>query len=312
MQAGEAGGVQSVYDFWLGLLPQFFAQLGAPVSPIGTATAASTELLPFPADQVAKAAAITRDALHGLAQSYVPMLRAAGAPALLGQWATALALAPEASMMAPAPAVQVAALMPLQQMQQAWLAFGKQFLGDSPQTLTTAFDRTFGAVSDALGFGPMRQLQAAGQALMIAAVAQNEARAGYAMLVQRAFAAGLETLLQRLADKARAGERIDSMLALLRLWAQCAEQAVHAELQSEQGLAATAAVMRSGLAYRRKMQELASIVAEALDLASRRDLDEAHREIQELKRALRKLRPPVVVAPAEKPAPARRPKRKTS
>ena len=27
------GGAQSVYDYWLGMLPQFFAQIGAAVPP---------------------------------------------------------------------------------------------------------------------------------------------------------------------------------------------------------------------------------------------------------------------------------------
>ena len=65
------------------------------------------------------------------------------------------------------------------------------------------------------------------------------------------------------------------------------EEVVHETLQSEAGLAATTALTRSSLAYRRKMQQVASIVGEALDMATRRELDEAYREIQALKRELR-------------------------
>jgi class III poly(R)-hydroxyalkanoic acid synthase PhaE subunit len=174
-------------------------------------------------------------------------------------------------------------------------------IGGTPPVHATTFDRTFGALSDALGFGPMRKLQAAGQELLEAGLEQNEARTRYAMLVQGAFASGLESLLQRLAAMAQAGERVDSVLALLRLWAVCTEEAVHEALQSDQGLAATAAIARASLAYRRKLQHVASIVADALDMATRRDLDEAYREIQELKRQVRGLRPPVVVAKASTP-----------
>jgi Poly(R)-hydroxyalkanoic acid synthase subunit (PHA_synth_III_E) len=61
-------------------------------------------------------------------------------------------------------------------------------------------------------------------------------------------------------------------------------------LQSEGGLAATAALIRADLAYRKKMQQVAAVFAEQFDMTSRRELDEAFREIQVLKRELRATR----------------------
>jgi hypothetical protein len=80
------------------------------------------------------------------------------------------------------------------------------------------------------------------------------------------------------------------VLALMRMWAVATEEAVHEVLQSERGLEATAAVTRAGLNYRRQMQAFASIIADALDMATRRDLDDAYREIQALKREMRSMR----------------------
>ena len=287
--AANDSGVNAVYDFWLGLLPQFFAQFGAPYAAIGGATNASNPMsLPFPADQVAKAASMTQSALQSLVQAYAPMLQAAGGPGLLGQWTSALPFAlPMQQALAAKPSDLATMMAPM-------------MTAMSGPAATTAFDRTFGAVSDALGFGPMRKLQAAMHELMSASLAQNEARTRYAMLVQGAFAAGFDALLVRLAGMAKSGERVESVLALLRLWAVAAEEAVHLVLQSERGLEATASIARAGLAYRRKLQNVASIVADALDMATRRDLDEAFREIQELKRELRALR--AVPAPASAPS----------
>ena len=294
----DADGARSVYDLWLGLLPQFFARIGA--GDLGAfAMPAPAFTPPFPSDQVARAARMTQEALQALARAYAPMLDAAGAEGLFKQWASTMPLA--STLQAPSnppPAIDPVAMT-------AWMS-----VGGAMQVQTTTFERTFGGLSDALGFGPMRKLQAAGQELVQAAFEQNNARIRYATLVQGAFAAGLEALLARLAAKAQAGERVDSVLALLRLWAVCAEDAVHEVLQSEQGLAATAAVARAGLAHRRKLQDVASIVADALDLATRRDLDEAYREIQELKRELRRLRPPVVTGGEARSASAQRKKRK--
>jgi hypothetical protein len=109
---------------------------------------------------------------------------------------------------------------------------------------------------------------------------------------------------------ADSGQRVDSVLALLKMWAVSTEHAVHAVLQSEEGLAATAALARAGVTYRRKLQHIAAIVADALDMATRRELDEAFREIQELKRELRALRPAVVVTAPASAAGPRKAKRK--
>ena len=283
----SSSGVNAVYDFWLGLLPQFFAQFGAPYAAFGAPANVSNPMpLPFPADQVAKAAAMTQSALQSLAQAYAPILQAAGAPGLLGQWTNALPFAlPMQQAIATKPADLAAMVAPIMTSMTAPMTTAM-----SGPAAATAFERTFGAVSDALGFGPMRKLQAAMQELMSASLAQNEARTRYAMLVQGAFAAGFDALLVRLAGMAKSGERVESVLALLRLWAVATEEAVHQVLQSEKGLDATASIARAGLAYRRKLQNVASIVADALDMATRRDLDEAFREIQELKREVRALR----------------------
>ena len=53
-----------------------------------------------------------------------------------------------------------AMMQPLQATQQAWLDMTR-FGGASPQSYVTGLDRTFGGLFDALGFGPMRKLQAA-------------------------------------------------------------------------------------------------------------------------------------------------------
>ena len=183
-----------------------------------------------------------------------------------------------------------AALLPFSQMQRAWLDMSTKLTGGTTDTYVTAFERTYGALSDALGLGPMRKLQAALGQLMSAAAAQNDARARYAMLVQSAFSSGFDEMMRRLADMAQRGERMTSMLALMKLWASATEDCVHKVLQSEPGLDATAAVTRAGLSYRKQLKGVSAILADMLDMASRRDLDEAFREIQQLKRELRNAR----------------------
>jgi hypothetical protein len=329
-------GVESVYNFWLGLVPQFLGPLASATQNKpgksdagvgGNNAGASLDALAFPAEQFAMAASMTQQSLQAFAQSVAPMLQGASSN-LLDQWATALpwlapgkldqpqaanaATAAAQAMLAPWSAFMSSAVgtspsgpaaaprtspsaatsvLPLQAMSQAWIEWSSRLAGATPAQLTTAFERTYGALSDALGLGPARQLHAAWEDMMAAGVAQQEARANYAVLLQRAFARGLQRLAAHLAEKADAGERVDSVLALLRLWAISTEEIVHETLQSEAGLAATAALTRSAIAYRKRMQHVVVLMSDQFGVATRHDLDEAYREIQELKRELRRSRP---------------------
>ena len=330
----SAHGAQTVYNFWLDLIPRFLGQLGGAV-PGGAANASPSEGsayplldgLTFPVDQIARAATSTQQSLQALAQSLAPMLQAGGAPNLLTQWATALPafaagklgdasataatatqgmLSSWAALMSNAvgaipsitpqgstPGVE-APVFQLQAITQALADMGSQLTGSTSAQRDTAFDRTYGALNDAFGLGSSRKLQAAWRDAAAASIAQQDAQGNCALLVQSAFAQGYQRLLTALAEKANAGERIDSVLTLLRLWASNTEEAVHETLQSERGLAATVALTRSALAYRKKMQQVAALYADALDMTTRRDLDEAYREIQALKREVRALRPVLV------------------
>jgi hypothetical protein len=252
-------GVQAVYNFWLGLIPQLLGQFdGANANRDASASASNAAPLLngliFPADQIAKAAALTQQSVQYFAQAIAPMLQGDAASKLLVPWASAVPgfasgkpeeaadaattatqamLAPWTALMShvaaavpgasppasnpPQLGAPVPSVMPLQAVGQAWVDMGSRLAGATPAQLRTAFDRTYGALSDALGLGPMRELLEAWQDMLSAGTAHQEARANYALLVQSAFAQGLQRLMTRLADKAKKGERIDSVLALLRL-----------------------------------------------------------------------------------------------
>jgi polyhydroxyalkanoate synthesis regulator phasin len=316
------GGVQSVYDFWVGMIPQFLGPLGVGVPPSSKAAGATSPnawLGPWSAAMPGfsaahakpndgKAASPSAQAMFGpWAAMFAPFsgsqagpdAAASGAMGMLAPWMGAFPFMPGVAGAAGGGlrTGAAAAMQPFQAAQQSWLDFATKLGAASPQSYLTGFDRTFGGLFDALGFGPMRKLQAGLQDLAAATVAQNQSRASYALLVQGAFSSGLERLMTQLAGMADAGERVDSVLALLRMWAVTTEEAVHEVLQSEQGLIATAALTRAGLAHRRKLQQVASIVADALDLATRRELDEVYREIHELKREVRALRSPAPPTP---------------
>ncbi len=328
--SGSNHGSRAVYDFWLGTISQLLGQIGGGL-PAG-ATSSVPEGLPYPVDQVAKAAVMTQQLLQGMGQVLAPALQA-GVPNLLAQWAKPLAaftstnpgdatsanlqpmFAPWLAFMSNAAASMPAASAfmpgastvlpqaPLHSVSQAWVDMASRFTGTSPAQVDTNFDRAYGAISDGIGLGPARKLYSAWRDVMSANMAQQDARTQYTGLLQSAYAQGFQRLLIALAAKADAGERVESVLALIRLWTINTEQAVHETLQSEPGLAATAALIRSDLAYRKKTQQMAAVLADQFDMASRHELDEAFREIQVLKRELRATQ----TAEGERPTTVKRP-----
>jgi hypothetical protein len=338
----DDGGAEAVYNFWLGLIPQFFSQIGVnlPAADKGVARTANAAqsvdwlgpwaaTMPFLTGTAGKPA--NGDATPSVAQAmfapWAAMLAPypsaqtkdalapasrPGAMGMFGPWAAAMPLLSGAGVADGAGHLAAPATQPFQATQQGWLDFMTRLGAASPQSYMVGFDRTFGGLFDALGFGPLRKLQAAFQELATASLEQNQARAGYAVLVQNAFATGLDRLMMQLATMADAGERIESVLALLKMWAVHTEDAVHEVLQSAKGLAATTALARAGLSHRRKLQHVAAIVADSLDMATRRELDEVYREIHELKRELRALRSPAPSSPVAlvKPKPRSRSKRR--
>ena len=318
----DDGGAQAVYDFWLGLIPQFLGQFGVSLPGGGKASGPHVPGKGSPTDWFAQWSAAMPSFTGGLPKSAADAAGQAtqAAQTMFGPWAALMAPYPGAAAKTGAPSqpgamdmfspwltampfaqamqgaagseAMSAAMQPVQAAQQAWLDMVAQMGFTSPQSYLTGFDRTFGGLFDALGFGPIRKLQAACQELATASLAQNQSRAAYAMLVQGAFTTGLERLMMQLGTMADAGERVESVLTLLKMWAVKTEEAVHEVLQSDQGLVATAALTRAGLSHRRKLQHVAAIVADSLDMATRRELDQVYKELHELKRELRTLRQP--------------------
>jgi class III poly(R)-hydroxyalkanoic acid synthase PhaE subunit len=160
----------------------------------------------------------------------------------------------------------------------------------SPNPLLTGMGRTYGALADAFGLGSTRELNEAWSEVMKAAVARQIAQAEYLAIVNEAWRKGTERFLLRLTGMRGRGERVESLLELVRQWAKDVDGTMHAAMQSEQGLRATVQVLRAATRHRQQLQAAVGLVSEALHMPTRADLDEAYREIQELKREVRRLK----------------------
>lgn len=153
-----------------------------------------------------------------------------------------------------------------------------------------AAERAYGALFDALGFGPLRAFAEATEALMAAQVQEASAQLDFAQCVASAWPDGTVRLLQRLAQMHERGEELRSPIGLLRTYATELDAAMHDVMLSDRGLQATAAAVRAITQRRIEAQRVVALVGEACGQPTRPEIDEVHREVQELKREVRRLR----------------------
>ena len=196
--------------------------------------------------------------------------------------------------------------------------------GDALKPLWLGRDRAYGGLADAFGLAPLRELETAGREMAQASLTQRQALQEYLEVVVEALRGGAELLTRRLVELGQRGESIDSMLGLVRMWARTTDEAMHGAMQKPRALELSARLLRASAESRRQQHRVVAIVSEALNVPTRAEVDDAFREIQELKRELRRLRKPVAAAlepapeaaseaapePAPPPVPARSTRRR--
>ncbi len=150
--------------------------------------------------------------------------------------------------------------------------------------------RVFGPLADAFGLRPARDAFETWCAIAAAQLDEVAANAQVASVVAAGALDGMSRLTQRLDRLRSEGQTISSPTALLRVGLGEFDGAMHAAMLSEPGLAATAASVRASSRRRGGWQKLAALGAEAIGQPTRVEVDEAFREIQQLKREVRELK----------------------
>lgn len=293
---------QPLYDWWLRAVPGFFGAAAPPPGQDAPAPAAASR--PFPLDMASQALSASQSLLASLYEAYLRLL-VVGQPGEQLRFFESLVEDRIAGLADKLVGIgQAFSGHPnLAELQARLTGAPLTALGEALKPLSLNLDRAYGGLFDAIGLAPLRSLEAAGRDLALAAVAQRQAQVEYLEVVAGALGKGAETLVVRLAEAGQRGESIDSLLALVRLWARTTDEAMHTSMQTPRALEASAKLLRTAARARQLQQRLVAIASEALDVPTRADVDEAYREIQELKRELRRLRKAAPELPAAGPAP---------
>lgn len=170
-----------------------------------------------------------------------------------------------------------------------------------PSPLAAGMGHAFTALADALGLAPTRELRAAYRELLAAMAEQRTQQVKYLAYLASEWSKVGDRLVKRLREMGERGEKVDSLLAFVRLWAVVADDVLHDAMQSQKGVSYTTAYMRSAARARQQRNRLIEIGSEFVGVPTRAEIDEVHREIHEIKKHLRR-----AAREQDEPAPPRR------
>ena len=152
-----------------------------------------------------------------------------------------------------------------------------------------------------------------------ALVALRKAALKYESAMAKAVAQAVEKFMEHLADMSKKGEQITSVRDLMRQWFRIADKNFTETFCSDEFIDIQNELSAAGMTYRVRQRELMEMVLTALDIPTRREIDDAYRIIHDLKRELRDLKKAqralassqAAAKPAE-PAAKRAPRRQTA
>lgn len=172
-----------------------------------------------------------------------------------------------------------------------------------------AFERTFGGLLQSPGLGMTRELNEKIARGFDTWLDFRRASAGYQAKLADVWAEAFEQLIHEMADLSERGEMVGSVRDLLLLWGQVADRVFVRTFRTDDYVQIQGRMLNAAMAYRVRMREVMEYVLTALDLPTRNEVDEAHRNIYELRREVKALKKEL--AALKKPAPKATSRRKS-
>lgn len=141
----------------------------------------------------------------------------------------------------------------------------------------------------------------------------RKAQAKYHKAMSDAMAQAVERTMDYLAKLAEKGDKITSVRDLMRTWFSMADRTLNKTFTSQEWLDLQGELTTALMTHKIKQREALEIIYEALEIPTRAEVDEAYRDIQNLKREVRKLKKQLATAgsAAAKGTTRRAPARKT-
>lgn len=153
-----------------------------------------------------------------------------------------------------------------------------------------AFERTFGALLESPALGYTRELNEQIAGAFDTWLDYRRASAAYQAKLGDIWTEAFEQLLREMAEMAEQGQTIESVRDLLLLWGQVADRVFVETFRTEEYVRTQGELLNAAMAYRIRQREIMEIYLQSLDLPTRSEVDEAHRNIYELRKEVKALR----------------------
>lgn len=173
-----------------------------------------------------------------------------------------------------------------------------------------AFERTFGGLLESPGLGLTRELNEKIARGFDRWLDFRRASADYQSKLSDVWSEAFEQLMHEMTELSERGKMVSGVRDLLLLWGQVADRVFIETFRTDEYVQIQGQMLNAAMAYRVQVREIMEYVLNALDLPTRSEVDEAHRNIYELRREVKALKKELATLkkPARKPTTRRKSK----
>ncbi|MBN2304175.1 MAG: class III poly(R)-hydroxyalkanoic acid synthase subunit PhaE, partial [Anaerolineae bacterium] len=171
-----------------------------------------------------------------------------------------------------------------------------------------AFEQSFGALLESPGLGYNRELNEKIAKGFDSWLDFRRASASYQAKLADVWAEAFEQLVREMADLAEKGKMVDSVRELMLLWGQVADRVFVETFRTDEYVRVQGEFLNAAMAYRIERRAIMEVLLNLYDLPTRSEVDEAHRNIYELRKEVKALKKQV--AEQQKPKRSAAPRRK--
>lgn len=153
-----------------------------------------------------------------------------------------------------------------------------------------AYERTFGRLVESPGFGFTREINEKILKAFDAWTDFRRASTEYQIVLASAWGDIFEQVMRNLVKRSQQGNPVKSVRELMRLWTETADASLEKVFRSEEYVKVQGQLFDAAMNYRLHEQEVVELVLKTGYVPTRSEVDEAHRNIYELRKEVKALK----------------------
>lgn len=160
-----------------------------------------------------------------------------------------------------------------------------------------AYERTFGSLVESPSFGFTREINEKIAKAFNSWLDFRRASAEYQSILAASWGGIFEEVIQAMVKRAEQDKPITSVRDLMRLWTDTADSALEKVFRSPEYVEVQGRLMDTAMTYRMQEQQVVELLLKMSYVPTRGEVDEAHRNIYELRKEVKALKRALKGAP---------------